>query len=76
VKIARPNLDRTDGTRSTEWLVEVKLTSKDKHREMVGKHYKLFDRQGEESAVDWDKYIARLNEARRKLAEDKKRKGR
>jgi hypothetical protein len=57
--------------------VEVKLTSKDKHREMVAKHFKLLDRAAEnENAMDWDKYLAAVNRARQKLVADKKRKGR
>jgi hypothetical protein len=61
LEIARANLDRTDGTRNSEWLLKVKLVSKSKLREMIGTHYRLFDRQGEESTANWDKFIARIN---------------
>lgn len=74
MEVARANLDRTDGKRSTEFLVKTKLVSKSKMRELVGKHYKLWDRGSEIDATDIERFTARINRARQKLAELQKHK--
>jgi len=72
IEVARANLDRTDGKRSSEWLHKIKLSPKVNALEMLAKHFKLLDRAGEnENGMDWDKYLAAVNRARQKLVADK-----
>ncbi|HYN06769.1 MAG TPA: hypothetical protein VES67_05230 [Vicinamibacterales bacterium] len=41
MKVARANLDRTDGKRSKEWLHEIKLPKKSATLELLMKHFRL-----------------------------------
>lgn len=64
-KVARANLDRTDGKRSKEWLHEIKYADKAKALEMLAKHYKLLTEIHEHKG-EWDKLAARIASARAK----------
>jgi phage terminase small subunit len=75
IEVARANLDTADGKRSPEWLHKVKFGDSTKNAEMLGKHYKLFDRAGETDASDVEQFVARINRARQRLADEKKRRG-
>lgn len=43
IEVARANFDKTDGKKSDEWLHKVKLASKDRALEMLGKHFGLLE---------------------------------
>lgn len=65
-KVARANLDRTDGKRSREWLYEIKLNSKNQALEMLARHFKLLVDVVQVEG-DWEKRVARIRKARERM---------
>lgn len=73
LEVATANFDRTDGKRNyREWLHKIKLASKLHALELLAKHFKLLDRAAENENGDFDKFIARINAARARVATEKK----
>ena len=68
IDIARANLDRTEGRRSTEWLHKIKLSPKVNALEMLAKYFKLLDRAAENEGGDFEKFVAWINKARQRAA--------
>ena len=73
LEVARANFDRTDGKRSDEWLHKIKLSPKVNALELQAKHFKLLDRAAENEHGDFEKFVARINRARQRLADEKQR---
>jgi len=70
MKVARANLDRTDGKRDEEWLHELKHADKLRALDLLAKHFRLVTEVVEHrEAIDWDKRIARIKAARRRVGE-------
>lgn len=68
IEVAQANFDKTDGKRSNEWLHKVKWQAKPQVLVALAKHFKLIVDVVEESKpVDWDKRIARMKAARRRV---------
>ena len=71
IEVARANLDPTDGKRSTEFLYKLHGIKKEKALEMLAKHFRLItDTVSSEEPVDWDKRIARIGAARRRVGDE------
>jgi len=73
IEVARANLDKTDGKKSEEFLFKVKHIKKEKALEMLAKHFRLItDIVEHKEPVDWDKRIARIRAARRRVGDKDK----
>ena len=72
LEVARANLDRTDGKKSDEFLHKLKLFPKSKATELLAKHFGLVREIVEtKEPIDWDKRIARIRAARRRVGDIK-----
>ena len=67
VEVARANLDRTDGKKSAEWLVKIKMVSKSKMRELMAQHFGLVAPMRVEVGLS-DELFARLDAGRERVA--------